>query len=1155
MDIARHVIETFLKDNPNLLVRHQIDSYNNFLNKIKIFIKSSNPFKLSLDDGRQIRIWIGGLDSSKLHFSSPEDEVSVLPHSCRLENKTYAFDFKADIDVQYVFSDDTELKQFKNVMIGQIPLLLKSSLCYLRGMTSEELYDVGECRFELGGYFIITGQERVLLTQESLASNIFYAQKRIEPPSSTQLRTASEKEVKSILQENEKENKFQYVCGIFSESEDGTLSTKHLLIIPPENKLQDDRQKIAKETDYSKFSTSRLATFALRGFSNPVPLISLFYALGCTTDKDIYDITLIGVQDSQKTMYDPILTELFLSHDRFLDIELAKLEDQTEDINLVILRRETRTRSSGAVFMNLFSKLFPHCESQKESLPSFFKRKAYLLGRMLKMSLDVILGKENSDRDHFQFKRLSASGELCFKEFVRIYREIGNFMTKELDKRIEFEKQVYKGKNLSKLIQEENLIRYWKPYIFLQEYEKAFKGMWDGKSGVAQVLSRISYLGSVSHLRRISLDIDKDVKILSTRKLHTSSWGFCCPIDNPDGKSIGIIKSLALFAKISVQQSISNMKEIIFQQNVIPINSLNPSMWDTKWTKIFLNSDLIGVCNDTEIFHQNLLELRRTQFDKSVSLAWNRMENEYMIQCDAGRPLRYLYQENVKPESIRSAKTWINLTKYMDLVDPSETETLRISMEPFSRYPSEIHASTLFSPSASINPFVDHNQAPRNMFAAQQIKQACSWFNTSFDKRFDVIATHAHYVQRPLTQTWTTHKILANGCLSYGENAVVALCIYGGYNQEDSIILNKSAVQRGLFDLTSYHSYDFSETIVDYVTQNHTLITNLILDPRFRETVPRKNGKDGELEYGFLDSDGIIKLGSKVYSDTILIGMVTPKVNQHGLIESYKDISILPKKGHVGIIDAVYRYTTQEGLLGVKIRISEGRQPIVGDKFGSRHGQKGTCGILMNEEDMPMTSEGLRPDLIINPHALPSRMTIGQFLETMCGKIACHLGCFMDGTPFTTQNRVHDTKDILLQLGYHPHANELLYNGQTGELMQSEIFMGPTFYERFKHMVEDKINYRSTGPRTLMTHQPLEGRAQDGGLRIGEMERDSLISHGISNFLQESMMKRSDAREFLYDKDSGKLNLGEFLDKKEMPHCAGLFIHEMESMHLSVKLS
>jgi len=209
----------------------------------------------------------------------------------------------------------------------------------------------------------------------------------------------------------------------------------------------------------------------------------------------------------------------------------------------------------------------------------------------------------------------------------------------------------------------------------------------------------------------------------------------------------------------------------------------------------------------------------------------------------------------------------------------------------------------------------------------------------------------------------------------------------------------------------------------------------------------------------------------------------------------------------------------------------------------------------MNEEDMPVTSKGLGPDLIINPHALPSRMTIGQFLETMCGKIACHLGSFMDGTPFTTQNRVHDTKDILLQLGYHPYANELLYNGQTGELMQTEIFMGPTFYERFKHMVEDKINYRSTGPRTLMTHQPLEGRAQDGGLRIGEMERDSLISHGVSNFLQESMMKRSDAREFLYDKDSGKLNLGELIERKEMPHCAGLFIHEMESMHLSVQLS
>jgi DNA-directed RNA polymerase II subunit RPB2 len=1148
MDIARHVVETYLEDTPNLMVRHHLNSYNDFIQKkIPIFIRESNPLKLNLDDGRQIQVWIGGLDGTKIYFNSPEDEISVLPHSCRLENKTYAFELKADIDIKYIFEDSEEIRSFKEIFLGQIPLLLKSSLCYLRGMTPEELYSAGECKFELGGYFIITGQERVLLTQESLGANMFYSKKRLKPPSSEQLRTSSEKEIQAVLEENEKENSFEFICGVSSESEDGILSGRHLLCIPPENRRVTDKQQIAKEKDYGNFSTSRLATFVTSGFNNPIPLISLFYALGFTTDKDIYEVTLAGVLD--KTIYDSLFLELVLSHDRFLQKELAKEEDQTQDMNLLVLRRETRTRGNGAVFMNLYSKLFPHCEKQEESVSSFFRRKGYLLGHMLKMTMDTILGKENSDRDHFKFKRLRTSGDLCFKEFRRIYRDLSGMMMTLLDSRVEFEKQTYKGKNLTNLVKEENISFYWKRN-FLQEFEKSFKGLWDGESGVAQVLSRISYVGTISHLRRISLVVPKDIKLLSVRKLHSSSWGYCCPIDNPDGKSVGIIKSLALFCKISTASSIKNLKEFLFK-DVQPINTINPGMWNILWTKVFLNSDLIGVVEDTEAFHQKLLRARRSEeIDKTISLGWNRLNNEYLIQCDAGRPLRYIYQENAKPEIIKKLR-WKSMESYMELIDPAESEILKISMESFNGL-SEIHGSTILSASASINPYIDHNQAPRNMFAAQQIKQSCSWFNTAFEKRFDTIGVHAHYVQRPLTQTWSTHKILADGCLSYGENAIVAIAIYGGYNQEDSVILNKAAVERGLFHLTMYHSYDEFETVVDYATQNHTMITNLTTDPRFRETVPRKPGK----EYGYLDSDGIIKVGSKVYSDTVLIGLLSPKTNAVGTVESYRDISILPKKGHVGIVDAVYRYTTQEGLQGVKIRISEGRPTVVGDKFGSRHGQKGTCGIILPEEDMPMTASGLRPDLILNPHALPSRMTIGQFLDTMGGKAAAHIGAFMDGTPFTTRSRVHDTKELLIQLGYHGFSNEFLYNGQTGELIQSEIFMGPTFYQRFKHMVEDKINYRAEGPKVLMTRQPLEGRAQDGGLRIGEMERDSLISHGVASFIHESMMKRSDGHEFLIQKDTGFMDFNsDEIRRVEMPYCAGLLVRELESMHLSVKLS
>jgi len=1153
MDISKYVIGRFLKDTPNCMVRQHIDSFNEFLNeKIPNFIRNSNPFILTLEDERQIHIYIGG-PNGKVNYKSPFfDDTILLPHACRLENKTYALDIYCDIHIKYIFDETSEIKIFKDVFLGQIPLLLKSSLCYLRSLTSTELFDIGECKYELGGYFIIDGQERVLLTQEALGSNMFYSSKRTEINTSNDVRTRTEKGSIEITT-NPKEDKIEFVTKIFSESEDGTIKSYHILTIPSESKQQNDIQKITKEKDYSVFFTDRIPTFKCNGFDDEIPLLSIFYALGFTTDKDIYDVTFLGLKET--THYDSLFTEMILSHDRFLERERLKQEDQTLDVNLIILKKLTRTKSESAIFQNLYTNLFPHIEKQKESISSLFKRKGFLLGYMFKKTIDVALFGEEEDRDHFKFKRFQTSGELCFIEFRKFFNLMIENMLKELDRRLEFEKQTYKGKNIVKILSEENISYYWKSYSLLDNFKKSFKGLWDKKSGVSQILSRISYMGSISHLRRISLIIDKQSKQLGIRKLHSSSWGFTCPIDNPDGKSIGIIKSLSLFSNISTQTKISLIKSILEKQkNFKYITSINHSHYNPDWTKVFINSDLVGViCSDTNIFHYTLKQLRRSnEFNKTVSLSWNITKNIYEIFCDSGRLYRYIYQENVKSDIIKSLKNWDSIKNYMDFIDPSESETNKLSIESFSNIQSEIHGLSILSPSACIIPFTDHNQAPRNMFACQQVKQACSWFHTNFKQRYDTLSTILNTVQRPLLQTWTTEKILADGCISYGVNCIVAIASYNGYNQEDSIILNDSAIKRGLFSLTYYHTYDFQEEILDETLHIQSHITNLVEEPKYKETVQRLVNKD----YSYLDSEGIIKIGTEIYSDTILIGMVSPVTNNNGTIETFKDVSKTSKKGQSGIVDSIYKYITTEGLRGIKIRVAEYRKPIVGDKFGSRHGQKGTVGILLAEEDMPMTSSGLRPDIIINPHALPSRMTIGQFLETISATIGLHLGCFVDGTPFSTQNRLEDIKTILNTLGYHPYGNEYLYNGMNGELIESEIFMGISFYQRFKHMVEDKINYRNTGPRTLLTHQPLEGRANDGGLRIGEMERDSLLSHGISNFIQESFMKRSDEHEFLYQKETGLLDYTDKYMKSSLkiPYSAGLFVKELESMHIQVKL-
>jgi len=1166
MEVARHVIETYFKDVPNPLVRHHLDSFSDLLStKIPNFIRGWNSHLARiLTDGREIRVYVGGKSGDKITYIPPMDDTgaAILPHSCRLDNRTYSFEIKATVDIDYVFGDDIETRSFDDVSIGRLPLMLKSSLCYLSSMSPTDLYDAGECKFELGGYFIIGGSEKVLLTQERLADNMFYASKRPQTTASNPpvVGRVESEEVETKIKGATKAEPDEYIAGIRTINESGTNGPYfHFLVLPPKNIRPTDSDLISKTADFSTFYTKRLCTIQLPGFSKPVPIISVFYALGVTNDKEIYDTIFAGIPEDERTIYDETFAEIMMSHQIFLDQEMKKEEDQDQDPNLLVLKRVCRTPTQAAVYVNLYNDLFSHCEPRAgESASSLYRRKSYLLGKMLKMTIDVALDvTPKSDRDHYRYKRLYASGDLCFTEFRRIYKMVSDEMLLRLDRRIEFERQTYAGKKLVNLISD-TPNTYWKPYLFLAEMEKSFKGKWGGKDGVSQELSRFAYLGTVANLRRVNLDMDKNTKALEARRLHGSSWGYMCPSDNPDGGSVGMIKSMTLLCSITTATPSSVILDLVQSFETFKSSHLiHPSKFSPAWTRIYINSDFVGVFTvGAEDFHYDMIQKRRArEFSKFVSLCWNRLDNEYIIFTDAGRATRPLYREGVKPEAVKRISKWVDFDKkVLDYVDSQETESLRVQMESFSDQKlSEIHGITIFSASGSVIPNSDFNQAPRNMFSCQQTKHACSWYNTAFSKRFDTIATWLNSPQIPLSQTWTMRHILGkDGCLGYGENSIVALGIYSGYNQEDSIILNDSALKRGMFNTTYYHSYDIQEEMINVMAQTHTEFGNIVTDPRYRETVVPQEGKD----YSKLDGDGIIMQGSEVDQDTILVSIVTPVTKGEEQV-GFRDKSYKPKRGQVGMVEAVYRYINREGLRGVKIRIAEKRVPVLGDKFCSRHGQKGTVGLNLAEEDMPYTASGLKPDMIVNPHAFPSRMTIGQFIETMATKAGLHIGSLVDSTPFSTQNRIAEIKELLAKLGYHPYGHEIMYNGQTGEMMDAEIFIGPTYYLRLKHMVEDKINYRARGPKTMLTHQPVEGRANDGGLRIGEMERDGLISHGLSKFLNESLMERSDKSETLLQKETGYLDSTAELEGSVIttPYAITLLLRELEAMHISVRLA
>ncbi len=1130
MDVPRHLLRTFFRDSVFPLIQHHIDSYNACLDvDIPTFIRAYNPIVLELDDKetgqglrRYIRIYIGGEKGDRIRYVSPVDEDGsmVSPNICRLENRTYSLSIYADVEFEFEVGKTKTKKEFKDVLIGKMPLMLRSKLCYLSGVPSEEL---DECKYELGGYFVIDGSERVLVTQELLGNNMMSGGQR-EPKKAAKLEDINpdKQEIPISLKVGQlvADIKETYVS-IKTMSEDGVLGPySHFLTLSPPSKEDE---------------TTRAALIQLPGFTDPVPLISVFRAFGLSSHRDIYEATLVGVPDKDRAAYDTLFAQLFVSHETLL----KTIAEDTSELDL--LRKYTRNRSTASVMVALQEFAFSHIEGDREDVGALLKRKGYMLGQMLRLALDIELGRSPpTDRDAMQYKRFKTSGVLCFEEFRRNYYEITDRLVRKLDERIFFESKNYAGAKIAEVVTPTNLRYFMGHWILESAFIKSFKSSWGGRLGIGQILTRPSYMSALYHLRETMLQIDRTISTAPPRRLYASQFGILCPVDSPDGSDIGYKKALAILSRISVATPGQNVRTVLEQTKMFRSSGvLHPSTWKPEWTRVFLNSDLIGACiGDTDTFHRMLVSARRSgALDSSVSLGWKRMKNEYQIFSDAGRVLRPVYREGVTAEDVLAAKSWTDMLSLLDYIDASETDTHMLSLIPFHpTQMSEIHMTFCMSACANMVPYPDHNPVTRSMFSIAQQKSASSWYNTAYKKRFDTAAMMAVTPQKPLSQTWLYNEVMGRGgCMPYGENAMVAITVYGGNNQEDSVLINKASIDRGMWRTNYFHSYSAEEEIVEESMKIKTLIGNPLSD----ESIRRKP----DMDYSKLDANGIIQPNTIVDETTILIGHLSPLYSPTGQITGYRDNSVEAKRGQTGRVDAVYLYSTQDGRRGVKIRIVEDRLPIVGDKMASRHSQKGTVGEIMAEEDMPFTASGLRPDLIFNPHGIPTRMTVGQFLEASSNRLGLQLGSFIDATPFTTENRVGELRVALLENGFEPYSSEVLYNGQTGEQMEVEIFMGPIYYQRLKQMVEDKINYRSTGPKKLMTHQPTQGRSNEGGMRIGEMERDGLISHGMSKFLHESLMDRSDGAEFQFDKERGVIDTS--TDTLTMPYAMGLFLKEL----------
>jgi DNA-directed RNA polymerase beta subunit len=702
---------------------------------------------------------------------------------------------------------------------------------------------------------------------------------------------------------------------------------------------------------------------------------------------------------------------------------------------------------------------------------------------------------------------------------------------------------------------------------------KAFKGRWGSmqytkRVGLVQDLSRLSWNSFISHLRKVNLDMDATAKVVKPHLLNNSQFGYIDPIDTPDGGNVGLHKHLAISTVITTEYSGNEFVKWLFQRfgdNIVKLNLCLPR-YANENTKLFVNGKWIGLVEQPlKMAYILKLYKRNGVIPFHTCIQFNYKDNELNIYTDGGRmtrPLYYIDQMGqsylrAMPERVSSRKhkpsdlqelsselSWTkivsgfakknvndfipfhnklytneligiehndptlikelsesaSIVEYIDVME-EESALIAFKLSDITKYHThiEIDPSLMLGVLGNCIIYPEHNPLPRDVFSCGQSKQAVSLYHTNYQMRLDKMSVVLQYGQVPLIKSRYLDLINKEEN-PYGINAIVAIMCYTGYNVEDAILINQGAVDRGLFR-TTYHT--LYETTEDMDTSNEVTTKTSFFDFK-TGTVKTSPGYD----YSFLDKNGVVIENTPINDKVVMIGAIKTTTDS----EEIENASVFTKKGQLGYVDKTFITENEKGLRLAKIRVREERIPAIGDKMASRAGQKGTIGLVIPEKDMPFADDGIRPDIIINPHAIPSRMTIGQLVECILGKACLSNGAFGDCTAFVTNGPNHELYGQLLnEAGFHSSGTQVLYNGMTGEAVESNIFIGPTYYMRLKHMVKDKINYRSNdGPNTMLTRQPVQGRANDGGLRIGEMERDAVMSHGMTSFLSESFLKRAD---------------------------------------------
>ncbi len=1136
------------------LVRHQIESYNDMINvQLKRTVDMFNPVKIASEQDynkttHKYRLEVE-VNFTNLYLSRPQIHENtgatkiLFPQEARLRNFTYSSMMTVDMNVKYIVrgsgsgsgsgiagtttmnptaeeSVTIHHKVFPKIQIGKMPIMLKSCICVLTQHNHLDHNVTGECPYDAGGYFIINGSEKTVLGQERAAENKVLCY--------------------NVAKNN---NKWRYIAEIKSIPDSKCISPKQI-----------NMMVVAKQNGFG-----HPLVIQIPRMKQPIPLFIVFRALGVLSDRDICEYIVYNIaSDSAAESAAESAADGSSVAKKLLEALQASIIDANgimtqEDAiryftSQVIYTPINMDKESGATKKREFAQevlhndLFPHCNTDKQRI--FFL--GYMAHKLLCAFFEI---NKQDDRDSYLNKRVDLTGALLNNLFRNYFNKLVKDMSKQVVREIntgswrstEDYLGIINDTNMYKIIKSTTIENGLKRALSTGDF--GIKSMTSNKVGVAQVLNRLTYSSSLSHLRRLNTPIDKSGKLVPPRKLHNTSWGFLCPAETPEGGSIGVVKNISYLSHVTIHSNPASLHAYI-DEYIERVETLTPQQ-TFRQVKVFVNGIWVGITRDPmRLYREFKLMKWRGIINIYTSVVFDYPNAEIRICNDAGRMMRPLLLVNPETNELYITRDmiqrvaareigWDDLLTHIasecehsnapdahgviEYIDPDEQAFSMIAMRPHHLYRNEtdtvnpymfkyshceIHPSTIFGILASCIPFPEHNQAPRNTYQCAMGKQAIGIYVTNYHRRMDKTAYVLTYPHRPLVDTRLMQMIqLAE--IPSGAPLIVAIMSYTGYNQEDSVLVNQGAIDRGMFSATIYHTEKDEDKKINGDEE-------IRCHPDASKTKGMKFGN-----YDKLNQRGVMPANTFIENRDIIMGKVIPikdNRNDPTKLVKYEDISRVYHTSEECYVDKSYIDSNGEGYCFCKVRVRAFRKPVIGDKVSSRMGQKGTIGNIIPERDMPFTKDGIRPDIIINPHAIPSRMTIGQLKETLLGKVLVNLGLFGDGTSFGE----YDIKDIskeLLKVGFEMNGNELLYNGLTGEQIKSDIFIGPVFYQRLKHMVNDKQHSRSIGPMVNFTHQPAEGRSRDGGLRFGEMERDAMVGHGASRFTKGRMYDCSDKYE------------------------------------------